>query len=163
MFLPFIWRLGSLGEAAFFNLPLAARLLCIFNKVLRQTDADRCVRLFFSRTNRLIRLPLFLSAFWRAWIFYTIFFRFFPSLLSTSSLSSAFFPSLFSPFYIFTQGSCRWFSLTASLGLIICIQINYLITDKCPAASPHSARQRCACNYFNHLLSSGAFLPYSCV
>lgn len=33
--------------------------------------------------------------------------------------------------------SCAWFSLTASLELFICIQINYLITHKCPAASPH--------------------------
>lgn len=173
MFIPFIWHLGSLGKTAFFpppflNFPLAAQLLCIFNQVFRQTDAGG-VRLFFRSTNRFIMLNVFffppLSRFWRGWIFCTIFFRLSPPPSPQHHLSPLFFFFFLYllPLFHFTQGSCRCFSLTASLGLIICIQINYLITDKCPAASPHSARQLSACNYFNHLLSSGAFLPYSCV
>lgn len=175
MFIPFIWHLGSLGKTAFFpppflNFPLAAQLLCIFNKVFRQTDAGG-VRLFFRSTNRFIMLNVFLFFFpsvaflERLDILHHFLPPFPPSLPSTSSLSSVFFFFFLYllPLFHFTQGSCRCFSLTASLGLIICIQINYLITDKCPAASPHSARQLSACNYFNHLLSSGAFLPYSCV
>lgn len=85
---------------------------------------------------------LFLLVYSRSCSFFSHFHAF---LLSPSSLPPFFLlsPSLLPPLsfpsssLFLTLGSCRWFSLTASLGLIICIQINYLITARCPAASPH--------------------------
>lgn len=86
---------------------------------------------FFS----LLLLSLFVLIFREVGYFALIFMCFFFSPLFSSCFFSP--PPLSLPSH-FTHGSCRWFSLTASLGLIICIQINYLITDKCPAATPHS-------------------------
>lgn len=106
----------------------------VFQPSLPETliDLQFCCCFFF------LQLSLLMLTFRR---FYTkihiLYFCFFsppsPNLFPCFSLSLLFPPTLH-----FTHGSCRWFSLTASLGLIICIQINYLITDKCPAATPHS-------------------------
>lgn len=114
-----------------------ARCVCggggVFPPSLPETliDLKFCCFFFF------LQLSLLMLTFRR---FYTkIHIFLFVFFLHPAQISSPAFPSLFSPPTLhFTHGSCRWFSLTASLGLIICIQINYLITDKCPAATPHS-------------------------